>query len=221
LSSRAERVDAGKAESSKPFDPVSLKREPGQPIKSKDWNDIVDEISRLRKYIDTMTETTVLTGLVSRIGRNFALDTENAPGSSFGARAVGLISSQWLAATAEAKSEICSFGITGEFDVVEYWACADNGDQETLDIELEYRDGTIHKAGENLYINSKTNLSGAAHNNRYSEYLTAPGGNWYRYQIKNKAPDKPVRSIKFINVNPTCITRIGNVLHLKSRIKQP
>jgi len=220
LPSTGGKVDAGQVSASPEVPEVrSLIKKPGDTIRSEDWNRLVTELIALREYVNNMSESVTLTGLVSRTGQSLALDTVNPPGSSYGARAVGLITTQWVTPMPANVGEICAFGITDHFETVQFWAGADNGDKNALDIVLEYVDGTMSKTGDNLFVNSRATLTEKAGNNRYSEYLRAPIGYWYKYQIRNRAPDKEVRSIRFVNVNKECVVRIGNVLHLRTRIK--
>lgn len=199
----------------------SLVRKPGEMIKSEDWNRLVTELVALRDYVNNMGESMTLTGLTSIVGEGYDLNTENPPGFSYGARAIGLITKQWVAPMPANTGEVCSFGITDYFETMQFWAGADNGDKATLDVILEYIDGTTHKAGDKLFINSRTTLSARdpTGGNPYFEFLRAPYGNWYKYQIRNKSPDKEVRFVKFVNVNKECVLRVGNVLHFRSKIK--
>jgi hypothetical protein len=218
MSSHSETAES-EAAAELSFDSDSMIRRPGETILSDDWNKLVREIGNLKKYINSMTETTILTGLASGTGEGFALNDKRAPGHDFGTRAVGLISLQWLPQITGDVAEICTFGITSSFETIEFWACADNGDKETLDVFFEYKNDSMIQAGEKLFINSRANLSMPNGNNKYSEYLSAPGGYWYKYELRNKAPKDVVRLIKFVNVNKECVPRIGNVLHLTKRIK--
>lgn len=199
----------------------SLVRKPGDMIKSEDWNRLVAELVALREYVNNMGESMTLTGLTSVVGDGYDLATETPPGFSYGARAVGLITRQWVAPMPNNAGEVCSFGITDYFETLQFWAGADNGDKATLDVVLEYIDGSTYKAGDKLFINNRATLSARdpTGGNPYFEFLRAPYGNWYKYQVRNKSPDKEVRFVKFINVNKECVLRIGNVLHLRSKIK--
>lgn len=196
-------------------------RKPGDLIKSEDWNRIITELVALREYVNNMSESMTLTGLVSPVGEVFDLDTDNPPGYGYGARSVGLITRQWVAPAPANTGEVCSFGITDYFETMQFWAAADNGDKPALDILLEYIDGTTQKAGEKLFINSKAKLTARdpTNTNPYFEFLMAPLGYWYKYQIRNKFPDKEVRFVRFLNTNKDTNMRIGNVLHLRSKIK--
>ena len=200
----------------------SLVKKPGDVIKSEEWNRLVAELITLREYVNNMGESMTITGLTSPNGQSYDLDVENPPGLSYGARAVGLITKQWLSPIPTNTGEVCSFGITDYFETMQYWAAADNGDKPSLDLILEYIDGSTYKAGEKLFVNNRATLSARdpTGSNPYFEFLRAPYGNWYKYQIRNKSPDKEVRFVRFFNTNKDCVLRIGNVLHLRSRIKQ-
>lgn len=207
--------------SSKVQDIRSLIRKPGDTIKSEDWNRLVTELVALREYVNSMGESMTLTGLISGSGTAFDLDTDSPPGFGYGARAVGLITRQWIAPLPSNTGEVCSFGVTDYFETMQFWAGADNGDKPTLDVDFEYIDGATYKAGEKLFINNRGILTARdpTSGNPYLEFLKAPLGIWYKYQIRNKFPDKEVRSVKFSNVNKECVLRIGNVLHMRTRIK--
>lgn len=197
----------------------NMKKKPGDLIKSEDWNNLVDTISSLRMYVDNMTESLTLTGLESSIGKTFALD-EVVPGEnrSYGVRTMGLITMQWIS-SGNGIEDICQFGVTDYFDYIYYWSAAENGNKNTLDIILEYIDGSLNKVGYNLYINDRAQLGPTNNINPYTEYLYSDNGIWYKYKLLNPTPDKEVRYIKFRNTNTNCKTRIGNVLHIKSKIR--
>ena len=55
---------------------------------------------------------------------------------------MGMITRQWVTSVI-GEGDICHFGITDYFDVLYFWAGAENGNQNMLDIELEYADDTI------------------------------------------------------------------------------
>ena len=65
-----------------------------------------------------------------------------------------------------------------------YWAGAENGNQNMLDIELEYADDTIAKVLENGYVNDKNTLSEGVEANPYIEFLLF--GLWNMVQISGK-----------------------------------
>ena len=92
-------------------------------------------------------------------GRSFGLD-EEVPGeaSNYRVKSMGMITKQWVTSVI-GEGDVCHFGITDYFDVLYYWAGAENGNQNMLDIELEYADDTIAKVLENGYVNDKNTLS--------------------------------------------------------------
>jgi hypothetical protein len=179
-----------------------------------------EELKRLREYVNNMGESTNLTSLSSPIGRPYRLDeVVQGEATSYETNAIGLITKQWIQ-VAKGVGDICAFGVTDYFEEFYYWAGAENGDKNILDIELEYIDGQVEKVGSKLYINDRSKLSSKSPENLYIEFLYAPNGSvWYKYKAKNKYPDKEVRYIKFKNINPASTPRIGDVLHLRSRIK--
>ncbi len=205
-------------------------RKPGDTIKSDDWNKIQegllleikaleDRLRILKDYIDNMGERVTLAGLDSSTGRAFNLN-EIVPGEtkSYGAKNMGLITKQWVPAV-KGVGDICYFGLTDNFEILYYWSGAENGNKNTLDITLEYVDGTSDKIGDKLFINDRAKLSSSKPENPYKQFLFSDSGIWYKYLIKNKHPEKEVRYIKFRNIAADCMPRIANVLHLKSKIK--
>lgn len=217
----AATTNPGQATSANSSEIKSLIRKPGDVVKSEDWNRLVMELVALREYVNNMGESMTLTGLTSIVGEGFDLDTQNPPGHNYGARVAGLITRQWVAPLPANTGDVCAFGITDYFETMQFWAGADNGDKPALDIVLEYIDGTSYKAGEKLFVNNRATLSTRDPTgvNPYFEFLKAPFGVWYKYQIRNKSPDKEVRFVRFINVNKECVLRIGNVLHMRTKIK--
>lgn len=199
----------------------SLTRKPGEIIKSEDWNRLVAELVALREYVNNMGESMTLTGLTSSSGEGYDVDTDSPPGFGYGTRAVGLITKQWVLPLPANIGEVCSFGITDYFETLQFWAGADNGDKPALDIVFEYIDGSTYKAGDKLFVNNRSTLTARdpTNSNPYFEFLKAPLGIWYKYQIRNRSPDKEVRFVKFINVNKDCVLHIGNVLHFRAKIK--
>jgi hypothetical protein len=197
----------------------SIKKKPGDLIKSEDWNNLVDTISNLREYVDNMYESLTLVGLQSSKGMSYGLD-EVVPGEtrSYGVKNMGLINRQWISPVTGTE-EICQFGITDFFNLVYYWSAAYNGNRNTLDIFLEYVDRSPEKVGNNLYINDKDKLGPTDQTNPYMEYLYTDNGLWYKYKLENPHPNDEIRYITFKNTNINCRTRIGNVLHLKSKIR--
>ena len=93
-------------------DMKSLTKKPGDVIKSEEWNKLVSELIVLREYVNNMSEGMTFTGLVSSIGTEFDLDSQDFPGLSYGMRAIGLITKQWIAPMPANIGEICSFGLT-------------------------------------------------------------------------------------------------------------
>jgi hypothetical protein len=197
----------------------SIKKKPGDLIRSEDWNELVDTISNLKEYVDNMYESLTLVGLQSSKGISYGLD-EVVPGEtrSYGIKNMGLITRQWISPVSGTE-DICQLGITDYFNLVYYWAAAGNGNKNTLDIFLEYVDRTPEKVGNNLYINDKERLGAQDRTNPYMEYLYSDNGVWYKYKLQNPHPKDEVRYIIFKNTNTNCKTRIGNVLHLKSKIR--
>jgi hypothetical protein len=203
------------------FKPILKK--PGDVIRSEDWNkiqeDIKADLERIEEYISKMTETVTLTNVESPVGKSFNL-MDIVPGetSSYNSNVMGLITKQWLLEKGKV-GEICRFGVMDSFDILYYWSGAENGDKKTLNIVLEYMDGTT--AGiEGLFIHDRTKLRPAGQDNPYIEYILSPNERvWYKYQIVNPNPEKEVRYISFKNVNAECTPRIGNVIQYKTRIK--
>jgi hypothetical protein len=206
-------------------------RKAGEVIRSEDWNSIQEgllaeittleqKIESLKTYIENMSERITLTGLESVAGRSFGLD-EEVPGetSTYRVKSMGLITKQWVTAVM-GEGDLCHFGITDYFDVLYYWAGAENGNQNMLDIEIEYADDTIAKLLENGYVNDKNTLSEANEANPYIEFLYSDFGIWYKYQIKNPHPSNQVRYLRFRNINPDSNPRIGNTIQMKTRVKQ-
>jgi hypothetical protein len=197
----------------------SLKKKPGDLIRSADWNEIVDQLMELKEYVDNMGESVTLTDLQSTEGRAYNLD-ELVKGEtkSYGVKIMGLLTKQWLPA-GQGIGDICRFGVTDYFDNFYYWAAAGNGNKNTLDITLEYVDGSEQKVGTSLFVNEKIRISPIEATNAYVEYLYTDDGVWYKYKCRNPRSAQEVRYLKFKNTNQECITRIGNVIHLKSKIR--
>jgi hypothetical protein len=206
-------------------------RKPGEVIRSEEWNTIQEgllaEISKLEQklaslkdYVDNMSERITLTGLESVTGRSYALD-EEVPGESshYRIKSMGLITRQWVTAVV-GEGDVCHFGVTDYFDILYYWAGAENGNQEMLDIELEYSDDSVSKITENGYVNDKNTLSESVGANPYIEFLYSDFGIWYKYQVKNPHPENEVRIIRFRNTKADCNPRIGNTIQLKTKVHQ-
>jgi len=209
------------------FKPI-LKR-PGELIRSEDWNKIQEDVredlerlekesERLRAYIEMMTESVTLTNLESPVGKPYRLD-EEVPGEvgSYATSVVGYITRQWLAK--EGAGEICRFGVLSHFDVLYYWAAANNGNRRALEIVVEYVDGTVH-VEKDVYVHEWSKLQPKGSENPYVEYLLSPNERvWYKYQLRNPHPDKEVRYVTFLNRDPECNVRVGNVLQHVSRVR--
>lgn len=198
---------------------TSLKKKPGDLIRSGDWNEIVDQLMKLKEYVDNMGESVTLTELQSTVGRAHNLDEViKGETKSYGVKTMGLLTKQWISAT-QGIGDICRFGVTDYFDVLYYWAAAGNGNKNTLDITLEYVDGSEQNVGTNLFVNEKNRITPTEVTNAYVEYLYTDDGVWYKYKCRNSRSAEEVRYVKFKNTNQDCITRIGNVIHLKSKIR--
>ena len=210
------------------FEPV--RKKPGELIRSEDWNKIQEdmradlerleqEITDLKGYVDSMTESVTLINLDSPVGASYRLD-EEVPGGTGGyaTSVLGYISRQWVLGKGE-TGEICRFGIIDIFDLLHYWAGAENGDKATLEISLEYVDGTVHTAGD-IFIHECTELRPKGSENPYLEYLLSPNERvWYKYEFRNPNPDKEVRYVSFRNINEECTPRIANVIQHIGRVR--
>ena len=195
-------------------------KKPGDVIKSEEWNRLEENTSKLKAYIDNMSEKVTLTNLESTVGRSYSLN-EVVPGEtkSYGSKNMGLITRQWVTAT-RGVGDICHFGITDSFDVLYYWSGAENGNKFSLEISYEYVDGDTKKVTPTpLYVNDRAKLSASNKENPYAQFLYSDYGIWYQYQAKNMDPKRPVRYIRFRNLSPDSNPRVGNVLHLKSRVR--
>ncbi len=200
-----------------------IKKNPGDVIKSEDWNKIQEEIradlERITDYIGKLSETAVITNMESPIGRSYLL-TDVVPGekSSYDSSVLGLLTRQWLLSGGEV-GEICRFGSMTSFDVLNYWSGAESGDKKALKITLEYSDGTS-KDFDQLFVHDRSRLRPTGTDNPYVEYLLSPNERvWYKYQLINPDPSKEVRYISFKNVYKGCTPRIGNVLQYRFKIK--
>ena len=204
--------------------------EPGQPIRSSDWNSIqqslLEEILRLeaanaelRNYIDNMTQMILIPNLVSVEGKSYGLG-DPLPGEvgTYQTDVLGPITRQWVPSTPGA-AVICKFGLTDYFGQLFYWAGAEKGNKKTLDIILDYVDGTTETLKDN-FVHDRAKLAPKGSDNPYTEYLLSPNQwVWYRYTFANPHPEKEVRYITFRNTVPECTTRIANVFHLRVKIK--
>lgn len=213
------------------FEP--LLRKPGEYINAEDWNKIQEgllgeiirldkELGSLKNYVDNMMETFTLIGLESQYGKSYLLD-EPIPGESktYESKVMGLITKQWLPVSRDREDYICNFGIMEYFEVLHFWAGAEKGDKKMLDVELVYIDGPPAVIGSKLFINDRNSISTIKDSdNPYLEFVAGPNKtSWYKYQAINNNPEKKVAYIRFKNTNPESTPRIGNVIHLKSRIK--
>ena len=208
----------------------SILAQPGQPIRAEDWNKmqegLVHDIAQLeallakvKEYVDNMAETVLLSNIESTEGKAYGLN-DPLPGEvgTYQTNVLGLITKQWLPAR-QGAAEICRFGLTDFFEHIYYWAAAEKGNKKTLEIGLEYVDGTNEKI-KDLYIHDRRKLAPKGTDNPYVEYLLSPNEwVWYKYKLTNPHPDKEVRYINFRNINPESTPRIGNILHLRSKIK--
>ncbi len=202
------------------FDFAPLLKNPGDMIRSEDWNKVQKAIIDLKEYLERMAETVILAGLDSPVGKQYVLD-EIVPGENdhYYAKALGLITKQWVPAV-KGKGDICIFGVMDYLDELYYWSGAENGDQNTLKIVLGYLDGTMDTVGENLFINNRARLTAKSKDNPYVAFLEGPNKNvWYKYLVKNRHHEKELMSIHFINTNEKCTPRIGNAIHLRSRLR--
>lgn len=212
------------------FKPIT--RNPGDPIRSEEWNmiqhmilsdmhSLKKEIEELREYVNNLSETVVLANLESSVGSPYALDEiVQGESDSYNLKNIGLITKQYVTSV-WGVGDICHFGIADRFDILYYWSGSYSGNSNMLDVSLEYVEGERDEmVGNNLYINDKSELSSPSSNNPYQEYIYNKYGTWYKYKIKNPFPDKEVRYIKFTNINPDANPRIGNVIRIEKKIKQ-
>ena len=210
------------------FEPI--RKKPGELIRSEDWNKIQEDIKSdldrleeairsLRAYIDSMAKSVTLINLDSPIGLSYRLD-EDVPGEvgNYAISVMAYISKQWVLGMGR-TGEICRFGILDFFDLLYYWSGSENGDKATLEITLEYVDGTMHTESD-LFINEWMELRPRGADNPYAEYLLAPNERvWYKYALRNPNPDKEVRYVTFRDVNEECAPRIANVIQHVARIR--
>lgn len=210
-----------------------LIRKSGEYINAEDWNQIQEgllaevinlerQLINLKEYVNNMMETFILTGLESQYGKSYQLD-ELVPGETktYETKSMGLITKQWLPVARGRPDYVCGFGITDYFEILHFWAAAENGDKKMLDVELSYVDGTSQVIGSQLFVNDKNSLSvNKDKDNPYLEFLVgANRTSWYKYQVINKNPEKKVGYIYFKNSNPNAVPRIGNVIYTKVKIK--
>jgi hypothetical protein len=200
-----------------------IKKNPGDVIRSEDWNkmqeDIQSDIERIVEYVSKLCEKVVYTNVESATGQSFTLDA-TVPGekASYDSAVLGLITKQWVLPSGQ-TGEICRFGCMTSFDILNYWSGAENGDKKALSITLDYVDGATQVFNE-LYLHDRSRLRPTGKDNPYVEYLLSPNDRvWYMYKLENPNPDKEVRYITFKNIYQGCTPRIANVLQFKSRIK--
>jgi hypothetical protein len=212
------------------FEPI--KKNPGEVIRSEDWNQIQDDIKgdlkgleeglqKLKKYIDNMQETTTLLDVRSLEGLSYNLD-EVITGEkrSYETPIVGLLSKQWTLGKG-LTGEICRFGIVTLVESIEYWAGAEKGDKKALEVVLDYMDGTNAVIGE-LFVHDRSKLKPKGPDNPYIDYLLTPNEFvWYKYMVVNPNPDKKVLTVSFRNTDVECTPRIGNVFHFNTKIRPP
>ena len=199
------------------FDPVFKK--PGEIIRSDEWNKILEELVALRKYIDNMTRSVTLTNLPSPIGTSYNLSTGVPDDFNYGVDVLWLINQQYYIGKAE-TGDICKFGLNDFADIVSYWSGAAGGDKESVEIQIEYIDGS-NFTSEKLVIHEWTNLRPKGNKNPYVEYLQSPNQRlWYKYSLINPSPEKAIRYITFRDIAKDTAVRIANVLHYTTRVKQ-
>lgn len=196
------------------FEPIYKK--PGDLVRSDEWNQIVDELVFLRKYIESMSRSVTLTSLSSPTGISSNLSTDVSDDFKYGTDVMGLITKQYNRSD---KGEICRFGINDYADVIYYWSGAANGDRELLQITLEYVDGATFTL-ENQYIHEWSKLRPKGNKNPYFEYLQSPNQHlWYRYGFENPSPEKEIRLIIFEYISTEGVVRIANVVQYSTRLK--
>lgn len=192
-------------------------KKPGDLIRSEDWNAMQDELVALRKYINNMTRSITLTTLESPIGKSNPLSKGVAEELDYGTDVLGLITRQYYSGEGDI-SEICKFGIIDYADIIYYWAGAIKGDKSTLDVTLEYFDGTIYTS-ENLFIHELSKLRPKGNNNPWVEYLYSPNQKlWYKYALRNPSPERGIRFVTFRDISPESGVRIANVIQYTTRI---
>ena len=199
------------------MDLEQLYKNPGDLIKSDEWNKIINELIELRKYINNMTRAVTLTSLSSPTGVSYSLSKDVPEDFNYEINVMGLITRQYYVGVKEI-GEICAFGISDFADMINYWSGATNGDTEALKITLEYVDGT-NFVSDKLFIHEWSKLRPKGNKNPYVEYLQSPNERfWYKYAIVNPNPDKEIRYITFEEISTRSGARIGNVLHYVTRI---
>ena len=193
-------------------------KKPGDLIKSEEWNEILEELVNLRKYIENMTRSITLTSLISPIGDSQSLSKDVPEEFDYGINVMGLITKQYYVGESE-TGRICKFGIHDFADIIHYWSGAAKGDIEALRITLEYVDGTIFNS-ESLFTHEWSNLRPKGDNNPYVEYLQSPNQRlWYKYELENPNPKMGIRYITFEDVSEESAVRIANLLQYVTRVK--
>ncbi|MDI6729986.1 MAG: hypothetical protein QMD06_00365 [Candidatus Altarchaeum sp.] len=211
------------------FEPII--KNPGDLIRSEEWNKMQEEIrtdldelnekiGKLKEYVENMLYSVTLTDAKSSLGISYNLDG-SVPGESdnYGTSIVGNITKQWCLGKGN-TGKICRFGIIDFMDMLYYWSGAGEGDKKTLKIMIEYVDGDVYNT-DDLFIHKWSELRPKGGENAYIEYLLSPNERvWYKYMLKNPKPDKEVRYIYFENTNSGCTPRIGNVVQYLTKIRQ-
>ncbi len=195
-----------------------LNKKPGDPIRSEDWNTIVNELMALRDYINQMTRGNTISGLESPTGTSYSLSKGVPEEFNYGTDVMGLITRQYFLGV-ENMGEICRFGIHDHADIIYYWSGASRGDKIGLRITLEYTDNSLQPS-KDLFIHEWSKLRPRGDNNPYYEYLLSPNQHlMYRYALENPNPEKAIRYIIFEDISKECGLRIGNFLHYVTRVR--
>jgi hypothetical protein len=195
-----------------------LFKKPGDPIRSEDWNTIVNELVALREYIDQMARENTLNSLESPTGTSYGLSKGVPEEFDYGTDIMGLITRQYFLGV-ENTGETCRFGIDDFAGIIYYWAAASRGDKTALRITLEYTDNSLEPSRD-LFIHEWSRLRPRGENNPYYEYLLSPNQRvMYRYALENPNPDKAIRYIIFEDLSPECGLRIGNIIHYVTRVR--
>lgn len=204
-------------------------RKSGELIRAEDWNRMQEEIradieeldakiSELRRYVDSLNESTTILNPASPVGVSYSL-SENVPGEkdNYVTTVVGPITRQWAMERGKV-GELCRFGLAEYFEVLDYWAGAEDGDKKVMEILFEYLDGTSAVVS-GLFIHECSKLRPKGADNPFLEYLLSPNERvWYRYRVKNPHPEKEVFNVSFRKTEPACILKIGNVINFKSKM---
>jgi len=195
-----------------------LLKKPGDPIRSEDWNSIVNELVALREYIDQMARGNTLNSLESPTGTSYSLSKVVPEEFDYGTEIMGLITRQYFLGV-ENTGEVCRFGIHDYAGIIYYWSAASRGDKVALRITLEYTDNSL-ETSKDLFIHEWSKLRPRGDTNPYYEYLLSPNQRlMYRYALENPNPDKPIRYIIFEDLSRECGLRIGNMLHYVTRVR--